>query len=311
MNTPIQLNNPTLLVLAAGIGSRYGGLKQIDPIGPSGETIIDYSIYDAIRAGFGKLVFVIRHAIEDDFKATIGKKFEDRIPIEYAYQELDKIPEGITIHPDRKKPWGTGHAMMVAEEVIGDDNFAVINADDFYGAASFQELADYLKTAQDGDLAEYSMVGFILRNTLSDHGSVARGVCQRSEAGYLENVVEVTKIEKDGDHAAKYPDENGQMQPLTGDEIVSMNFWGFTPSIFEHLKSQFATFLQERGQEEKSEFYIPTVVNNLITAQEARVKVLSSTASWFGVTYREDRPTVIEEVRKLVSQGVYPEKLWD
>lgn len=301
--------NPTLLVLAAGMGSRYGGLKQIDPVGPSGETIIDYSIYDAIRAGFGKLVFVIRRDIETDFKESIGKKYEDKIAIDYAYQELTMVPEEFAIPEQRKKPWGTGHAVLVAEGVVNEP-FAVINADDFYGTHSFRVLADYLKTAEDvDDVADYVMVGFILRNTLSEFGTVARGVCYSNADGFLENVVETTNIAKDGDQA-QYTDDEGGVHQLSGDEIVSMNMWGFTPSIFGHLRQQFADFLQERGGEEKAEFYIPTVVNNLISRDVAHVKVLSSQDSWFGVTYREDKPYVVDSIKSLVENDVYPQKLW-
>ena len=299
---------PTLLVLAAGIGSRYGGLKQIDPVGPGGETIIDYSIYDAIRAGFGKLIFVIRRDIEADFKEHVGHKFEDRIPVAYSFQELDMIPPPFTVLPTRKKPWGTAHAVMVSEGLI-TENFAVINADDFYGASSFQQLADYLSTIHDGERAAYSMVGFILRNTLSEFGSVARGLCQTNAQGFLETVVELTKIEKEG-QGAKNTDETGAVQPLSGDEVVSMNMWGFTPSLFDHLHEQFATFMQEKGTEEKSEFFIPTIVNNLIATDQAQVKVLSSPDAWFGVTYQQDKPHVIQQIRALVAQGVYPERLW-
>ncbi len=301
--------NPTLLVLAAGMGSRYGGLKQIDPVGPSGETIIDYSIYDSIRAGFGKLVFVIRRDIEADFKESIGKKYEDKIDIDYAFQELTMVPEGFSVPEQRRKPWGTGHAVLTAEEVINEP-FAVINADDFYGAHSFRVLADYLKTAQDGErVANYAMVGFVLRNTLSEFGTVARGVCHTNADGFLENVVETTNIAKDGDRAT-YTDDEGTVQQLSGDEIVSMNMWGFTPSIFDHLRQQFADFVQERGGEEKAEFYIPTVVNNLISQDVARVTVLSSQDSWFGVTYREDKPYVVDSIKSLVENDVYPEALW-
>lgn len=296
---------PTLLVLAAGMGSRYGGLKQIDPVGPSGETIIDYSIYDALRAGFGRLVFVIRRDIEADFRASVGRKFENQLPTDYVFQELAALPSGFTVPPRRTKPWGTGHAVLVAAPAI-DENFAVINADDFYGADSFGHLAAYLRQAKGAD---YGMVGFTLRNTLSDFGSVSRGLCTTAAADYLESVVELTKIEKVGTGATTI-DAAGQLQPLSGDEIVSMNMWGFTPSIFDHLQQQFTDFLQRRGQEEKAEFFIPTVVNNLITSGQARVKVLSSAAAWFGITYQQDRPYVIEQVRALVAQGVYPERLW-
>lgn len=301
--------HPTLLVLAAGMGSRYGGLKQIDPVGPGGEKIIDYSVYDAIQAGFRKLVFVIRRDIEADFKASIGRKFADKITLDYAYQELDMVPPGYTVPSTRQKPWGTGHAILVAQDVINEP-FAAINADDFYGAHSFQVLADYLSAAQDtDDGANYAMVGFILRNTLSKFGTVARGICQTNSEDFLENVVEITNIAKDGNQV-QYPDNAGQVYQLSGDEIVSMNMWGFTVSIFGHLRQQFSDFLKERGAEEKAEFFIPTVVNSLIVQNQAQVKVLSSQAPWFGVTYKEDKSYVVNSIRNLVRQGVYPEKLW-
>lgn len=299
---------PTLLVLAAGIGSRYGGLKQIDPVGPNGETIIDYSIYDAIRAGFGRLVFVIRHEIETDFKELIGKKFEGRLAVDYVYQELDMLPDNFTLPSQRVKPWGTGHAILVAAGAIHEP-FAVINGDDFYGATSFQRLSDYLQITRDHDLANYAMVGFVLRNTLSEFGSVARGVCQVDEQNFLQHVVELTKIEKEGDRA-KYTDAAGQIRPLTGNETVSMNMWGFTPSIFDHLRRQFIDFLRAHQDEAKAEFFIPTVVNTLVSQGQARVKVLSSQDSWFGITYQEDKPYVTRSIRHLINQGVYPEKLW-
>ena len=295
---------PTLLVLAAGMGSRYGGLKQIDPVGPGGETIIDYSIYDALRAGFGKVVFVIRRDIEQAFRETIGSRFEKRVQVEYVFQELDKLPEGFTLPPNRTKPWGTGHAILVAADIIREP-FAAINADDFYGAHSFRVLADQLCSGVD----EYSMVGFVLRNTLSDFGSVARGVCKTSPVGFLETVTELTKIEPDGARA-KHTDGAGQVHLLTGDEIVSLNMWGFTPKLFGQLRSEFITFLKANAQNEKAEFYIPTVVNSLVSAGTAKCRVLRTTDSWFGVTYREDRPRVVESVRALVARGEYPQKLW-
>jgi UTP-glucose-1-phosphate uridylyltransferase len=300
---------PTLLVLAAGMGSRYGGLKQIDAVGAHGEAIIDFSIYDAIRAGFGKVVFVIRRDIEADFKKAIGSKFSSRLPVEYAYQELDMLPPGFTLPPARKKPWGTSHAIMAASGVIREP-FAVINADDFYGAASFKTLADYLKQSRDtATVADYSMVGFILRNTLSEHGTVSRAICERDAASFLTNIVERTKIEKAG-NAARFLDEAGQAHPLTGDELVSMNMFGFTPSAFELLQAEFVKFLTTRINDEKAEFFIPTPMNALIKAGRARMKVLASTSAWFGITYREDKPTVVASIARLVQQGVYPEKLW-
>ena len=284
------------------MGSRYGGLKQIDPVGPAGETIIDYSIYDAIRAGFGKVVFVIRHDIEQTFREVVGSKFEKRLPVEYAFQELTAIPAPFTIPAGRTKPWGTGHAILAAESVIHEP-FAMINADDFYGADTFRVLADYLRQVK-SDSNAYAMVGFTLRKTLSDHGTVARGVCQVDNAGKLKQIVELLKIEKTAT-GARHGD-----QVLTGDEPVSMNFWGFTPTLFGHLRREFQQFLKHHGQEEKSELLIPMVVGNLVTQNRATCHVLRTTASWFGVTYREDRPIVIESVLKLVTTGEYPSQLW-
>ena len=296
------MQKPTLLVLAAGMGSRYGGLKQIDPVGPAGETIIDYSIYDAIRAGFGKVVFVIRHDIEQTFREVVGSKFANRLPVEYAFQELANIPAPFTVPPGRTKPWGTGHAILAAESVIHEP-FAMINADDFYGADTFRVLADYLRQVK-ADSNAYAMVGFTLRKTLSDHGTVARGVCQVDNAGKLKQIVELLKIAKAGTGA-----RDGD-RVLTGDEPVSMNFWGFTPTLFEHLHRELQQFLKLHGQEEKSELLIPMIVGSLVTQHRATCQVLRTTASWFGVTYREDRPIVIESVRKLVAAGEYPAQLW-
>jgi UTP-glucose-1-phosphate uridylyltransferase len=298
------MTKPTLLVLAAGMGSRYGGLKQIDPVGPCGETIIDYSIYDALRAGFGKLVFVIRRDIETPFKKIIGVRFEEKISVEYVFQELDNLPPGFSVPPNRTKPWGTGQAILAAAGMIREP-FAAINADDFYGANSFRTLAEHLHSGG----ADYAMVGFILRNTLSEHGSVARGACRVGVDGFLQSVTEITKIEKDGD-GAKYTDAKGVTHRLGGDETVSMNMWGFAPTLFGHLREQFAGFLKKHGGEEKSEFYIPAAVNKLITAKRERVKVLPTPDSWFGVTYREDRTRVIESIRNLIARGDYPKILW-
>lgn len=298
------MTKPTLLVLAAGMGSRYGGLKQIDPVGPGGETIMDYSIYDALRAGFGKIVFVIRRDIEQAFKETVGAKFEKRAPVEYVFQALDNLPQGFSLPAGRIKPWGTGHAMLAAADVIREP-FAAINADDFYGADSFIALGKHLRSGT----ADYAMIGFTLRNTLSEHGSVARGECKVGADGFLTGVTELTKIEKDGS-AAKYTDASGKVHPLTGNEPVSMNMWGFTPSLFPYLQEHFVSFLKTRADDPKSELYIPTVVNALIAAKQARCKLLNTTSTWFGVTYREDRPMVVEGIQKLVQAGEYPEKLW-
>jgi UTP-glucose-1-phosphate uridylyltransferase len=296
------MTEPTLLVLAAGMGSRYGGLKQIDPIGANGETIIDYSIYDAMRAGFGNVVFVIRRDIEEPFKQVIGSRFEKKIAVEYVFQELDKLPAGFAPPANRTKPWGTGHAILMAEDVIRRP-FAAINADDFYGATSFRVLAEHLKAGS----ADFAMVGFVLRNTLSEFGSVARGVCKTTSDGSLESVTEMTKIQRDGT-APQATSPDGKLLRLTGDETVSMNMWGFTPSLFDELRSRFAEFLSKHGNEEKSEFYIPSAVNEIVQAKRARVKLLRTTDSWFGVTYREDRPFVVEGIRRLITRGDYPVK---
>ena len=303
---------PTLLMLAAGIGSRYGGLKQIDPVGPHGETIMDYSVYDAIRAGFGKLVFIIRRDIEDAFRAAIGSRFSDKITVEYAFQELDLLPEGYTVPLGRKKPWGTAHAVLAANGAV-QEPFAVINCDDFYGAESFRILGQFLESLNDPNLptvqAEYCMVGFTLSNTLSEHGSVSRGICTADPHGFLTHVVERTHIEQDGG-SIFYMDGAGQKNLLSGAEIVSMNMWGFTPSIFAHLDHMFAEFLRAHGHEEKSEFFLPFAVNDLIAGNQARVTVLRSESSWFGVTYQEDKPIVQRSIRKLIAEGAYPEWLW-
>jgi UTP-glucose-1-phosphate uridylyltransferase len=295
---------PTLLILAAGMGSRYGGLKQIDPVGPAGETIIDYSIYDALRAGFGKLVFVIRHDFERQFRETVGVRFEQRVGVEYVHQELDKLPPGFAVPAGRTKPWGTTHAILLAEGAIREP-FAAINADDFYGAQAYRLLAEHLTSGT----PDYAMVGFILRNTLSEFGSVARGVSRVDENHYLKSIVEMMKIEPDGG-GAKNTGADGKTIKLTGDEAVSMNFWGFTPAVFGQLRAQFTAFLKTSGQEQKSECYIPATVGELVTAGQAKVKVLRTNDSWFGVTYREDRPRVVESIRTLITRGDYPEKLW-
>lgn len=286
------------------MGSRYGGLKQIDPVGPAGETIIDYSIYDALRAGFGKLVFIIRKDIEEAFRETVGSRFEKRVAVEYVFQSLEDIPPRFSVPTGRTKPWGTTQAILLAENAIHEP-FAAINADDFYGAQSYRELAGHLNSGSH----DYAMVGFVLRNTLSDFGSVARGVCQVSGDGYLESIIEMTKIERDG-NGGRNTDAAGNVTKLSGDEPVSMNYWGFTPQIFPQLREDFDKFLAQSGADLKAECYIPNTVGELVKAGKARVKVLHSNDSWFGVTYREDRPRVVESIRKLVAGGQYPERLW-
>jgi len=295
---------PTLLVLAAGMGSRYGGLKQIDPVGPHGETIIDYSIYDAIRAGFGKLVFVIRKDIEQSFREVVGTRFEKRIEVDYVFQELTKLPPGFSVPPGRTKPWGTTHAILMAADAIREP-FAAINADDFYGAESYRLLANHLQSGT----PDYSMVGFILRNTLSEFGSVARGVCRVNDVGNLTSVVEMMSIVRDGG-GAKNTAADGTITALTGDEAVSMNMWGFTPALFDQIRGKFVSFLEASGKGEKTECYIPSTVNDLVKEGKANVKVMRTSSSWFGVTYREDRPQVISSIGALIAKGEYPEKLW-
>ena len=297
---------PTLFVLAAGMGSRYGGLKQIDGLGPSGETIMDYSVYDALRAGFGKVVFVIRKDFEEAFRKVVISKYADKVPCEVCFQSVDSVPEGCTYNPERTKPWGTNHAVLMAKGLINEP-FAVINADDFYGRESFQVLADYLKSVE-GTTGKYCMVGYRVANTLSENGSVSRGVCATDENGYLTDVVERTKIEKVGDKIIYT--EDGVDTEISPNSPVSMNMWGFTPEYFEYVEKAFVEFLQARGQELKSEFYIPTLVNDMIRSGEATCKVLDTTSKWFGVTYAEDRPQVVMKINDLVKEGVYPEKLF-
>jgi len=294
---------PTLLVLAAGMGSRYGGLKQVDPVWPNGETIIDYCIYDALRGGFGKVVFVIRHDIEATFREVVGNRFEQRLPVEYAFQELDKLPPGFAVPAGRTKPWGTAHAILMAEDVIREP-FAMINADDFYGTDSFRVLGRFLSNAKN-DSTAYSMVGFILRNTLSEHGTVSRAVGQAKDH-MLESLVEMLKIEKTPTGGRNL--EGGQI--LTGNEYCSMNMWGFTPTLFPFLREELTKFLKERGTELKSECLIPTVVNTLVADKRATVEILPTQSSWFGVTYQEDRPKVQASIRALIAKGEYPAQLW-
>ncbi|MGN1246996.1 MAG: NDP-sugar synthase [Paludibacteraceae bacterium] len=297
---------PTLFVLAAGMGSRYGGLKQIDGLGPSGETIMDYSVYDALRAGFGKVVFVIRKDFEEAFREVVISKYADKVPCEVCFQSVDSVPEGCTYNPERTKPWGTNHAVLMAKDLIKEP-FAVINADDFYGRESFQVLADYLKSVE-GTTGKYCMVGYRVANTLSENGSVSRGVCATDENGYLTDVVERTKIEKVGDKIIYT--EDGVDTEIAPNSPVSMNMWGFTPEYFGYVEKAFVEFLKKRGQELKSEFYIPTLVNDMIRNGEATCKVLDTTSKWFGVTYAEDRPQVVMKINNLVKEGVYPEKLF-
>lgn len=297
---------PTLFILAAGMGSRYGGLKQIDGLGPNGEAILDYSVFDALRAGFGKIVFVIRKDFEEDFRRIVLSKYEGKVPCELCFQSVDKVPEGCSYNLERTKPWGTNHAVLMGRELIHEP-FAVINADDFYGKESFQVLADYLRSVE-GKQGEYCMVGYRVCNTLSENGSVSRGVCTTDSNDLLTDVIERTNIEnKNG--TIVYT-EDGVDTPLDPNTPVSMNMWGFTPEYFEYSEEAFRTFLAERGQELKSEYYIPTLVNQLISYGKATCKVLDTTSKWFGVTYSEDRPQVVIKINQLIKEGVYPEKLF-
>ncbi len=294
---------PTLLVLAAGMGSRYGGLKQMDGVGPNGEIIMDYSITDAIRAGFGKVVFVIRHSFENEFKAKINAEhFHNQIEVEYVFQELDNLPEGFTVPEGREKPWGTNHAILMAKDVIHEP-FAIINADDFYGRDAFQVMADYLKTLGNTK-GQYCMVGYKLENTLSENGTVSRGVCETNAEGLLVGMTERTSIGRTS-NGIEYKDADGIMHPLSADATVSMNLFGFTPDYFGESEKLFVDFLKDHGTEMKSEYYIPFAVNTFINSGYATMKVLRTSAQWFGVTYKEDRPMVVERLKKLHDQGVY------
>ena len=298
---------PTLLVLAAGMGSRYGGLKQLDGVGPNGETIMDYSVFDAARAGFGKVVFVIRRHFREEFEQKVVSKYKSFIEVELVEQELDKLPEGFTLNPEREKPWGTGHATLMAAPAI-DTPFAVINADDFYGAQSFQVLADFLK-AQAGERGKYCMVGFYLNKTLSESGEVSRGICSVNAENYLTTVEEHHKV-KDTDGTITGVGMNGQERVLDGNAYASMNMWGFTPDVFEYGQQMFIDFLKENAIEPKKEFYIPFIVNTTINNGLSTVKVLSSPDKWFGVTYKEDRPIVVERLKRMGENGDYPMPLF-
>ncbi|WP_346864213.1 sugar phosphate nucleotidyltransferase [uncultured Draconibacterium sp.] len=297
---------PTLLILAAGMGSRFGGLKQVEPVGPNGEAIIDYTIYDAIRAGFGKVVFIIRESFADAFKEKFETKLAGKIDVEYVFQELDKLPEGFTLPEGREKPWGTAHAILVAKDAIKEP-FCALNADDFYGQNAYQVLAQFLTTSKND--SEFSMVGYQLKNTLSDFGSVSRGICDVDTKQNLVKIVETTKIFKDGDAAISVEDD-GSKTPMTGNESASMNMWGFKPSIFTTLENKFIDFLKTEINKPKSEMYIPSVVFEMIEEQKATVKVLEANSPWFGVTYKEDKPIVVAKIKELIKQGIYPENLW-
>tara|TARA_Y100000746_G_scaffold181932_1_gene160001 strand:+ start:91 stop:972 length:882 start_codon:yes stop_codon:yes gene_type:complete len=293
------MNDITLLIMAAGMGSRYGGLKQLDPVGPSGETIIDYSVYDAIRAGFNKVVFIIRKDFEEDFRSKITNKYKDKIRVEFAFQDLNDLPEGFLCPEGRVKPWGTGHAILTASHLIHEP-FVAINGDDFYGRESFEIVADYYQDKN----ATYSMVAFQLDKTLSEFGGVTRGLCTVKN-DLLDTVIETGELKRSESGVSSDRDIQ-----LDGSEPVSMNVWGFTPDLFDHLRAMFVDFLHKEGDEMKSEYLIPTVINNLIRSGEKDIHVLRTGSKWFGVTYKEDKPFVTEQVQLLVDHGVYPKQLF-
>lgn len=296
---------PTLLVLAAGMGSRYGGLKQLDAVGPSGETIIDYSVYDALRAGFDKVVFIIRESFAFEFEEKITAKFRHKIKIAFAFQPMDVVFEDIPNIPEREKPWGTGHAVLVAKDIIKEP-FAVINADDYYGISSFQKMTDFLTRRTTSN--HFCMVGFILSKTLSDNGTVSRGVCHSDEQHYLKSVVETTKIERVG-NSIRF-ESDGMTGTLPENTLVSMNLWGFHPDFFKTLESHFHDFAKKNYSNPRSEFYIPLVINDLIKNEEAMVEVIPSVEQWYGVTYKEDKPVIQSALKKLIEDDHYPNPLW-
>lgn len=299
---------PTLLVLAAGMGSRYGSLKQMDGVGPNGEAIIDYSVYDAIRAGFGKVVFVIRHSFAADFKEVFNvERFGGRIAVEYVYQELDCLPEGFELPAERQKPWGTNHAVMMAADVINEP-FAVINADDFYGRNSYEVIGQYLSQLV-GSEGKYCMVGYEVSKTLSENGTVSRGVCTVDADGNLTSMVERTKIERVNGTIVFH--DNGDDEPLAENTPVSMNLFGFTPDYFAHSESYFKEFLAANIENLKSEFFIPLMVNKVISEGTATMRVLSTASNWFGITYKEDKPQLMQKIEELIAAGEYPRNLWE
>jgi NDP-sugar pyrophosphorylase family protein len=300
------MSKPTLVILAAGVGSRYGGLKQLDTFSEQGDTILDFSIYDAIQAGFGKVVFIIRKSIEDDFKAFFNPKLKGKIEVDYVFQEIDSIPDKFKDN-NREKPWGTGHALLMAKDAV-TENFAVINADDFYGREAFEGVAEALRKTSKTS-TEFNMMGYVLKNTISDYGFVSRGECSVDENNFLTSIVERTHIEKINGELM-FKDTDGTLKPISEETTVAMNFFGFTPKYFEISASMFEAFLEKNYKEPKAEFFIPLVVNSVIVDKTASMEVLKSNARWFGVTYKEDKPYVTSEIQKLKDSGVYPTNLW-
>jgi len=302
------MEKPALVILAAGMGSRYGGLKQMDAFGPSGETIIDYSIYDAINAGFGKIVFIIREHFREAFEKVFKEKLEGKVELAFVSQELTNIPFGCNFNPEREKPWGTAHAVQVAKEVVNQP-FAIINADDYYGQSAYKSLHAFLVNPENPKENNYCIIGYYLQNTLSEHGTVNRGVCMADKEGNLTDIVETTKIGWDADGKISYPTEDGKAY-LEKDTPVSMNMFGFMPSYFDFTEDKFKSFLKARGHELKSEFYIPQVLDDMQKESFAKVKLIPSDSDWFGVTYKEDKPFVIEKLNALIEAGRYPSNLW-
>lgn len=309
LNYTDKLNNsnkPTLVILAAGMGSRYGGLKQLDTFTLEGDTIIDFSIYDALQAGFGKFVFIIRKSFENEFKERFNKKLEGKAEVAYVFQELENVPEKY-INSERTKPWGTGHALLMVKDVV-KENFAIINGDDFYGKEAFKVMAKSLQN-KDKNSYEFATMAYLLKNTISEYGFVSRGECEVNNDGYLVDVTERTHIEKiDGELMRK--DDYGKFIPIDENTVVSMNFWGFTPKCFEFGGELFKVFLEENKENLKAEFYIPTLINEILKSGKASVKVLKSDAKWFGVTYKDDKEIVQKEIGELKKQNIYPKKLW-
>ena len=304
---------PVLVVMAAGMGSRYGGLKQIDPVGSQGEAILDYSLFDAYEAGFETAVIIIKEAIRKDFMDTVGKRLEKcPMQIRYAYQEMEKLPEGFSVPEDRVKPFGTSHAILCAADEIGDAPFAVINSDDYYGKSAFKTIFDYLSTAKDGEKLDFCMVGYLLGNTVTDHGSVSRGVCCADAQGYLTEIQERTRIEKQGSAIRFTEDDGNTWTDLTFDTVVSMNMFGFTPSFLEELKAGFPAFLAEQlpANPMKAEYLLPRSVDALLKQGKTTVRVLQSADRWYGVTYAADKPLVVAALAKLTEEGKYPDGLW-
>lgn len=299
---------PTLFILAAGMGSRYGGLKQLDGLGPAGETIMDYSVYDALRAGFGKIVFVIQHDFEDDFRNKVIAKYHGHIDVDIVFQDINALPDGFSPNPERSKPWGTNHAVLMGKDAIHEP-FGVINADDYYGPETFQVLADFLRSVE-GKKGKYCMVGFRIENTISENGGVSRGLCQVSSEGFLTSVNECHNIRRDTDGRLIQTLADGSDVPFPEDAYVSMNVWGFTPDYFDYSEQAFVRFLQQHGNELKSEFYIPSVVNEMIHNGSCTLSVRQTPSKWFGVTFAADRPATVSQFSNLVQQGVYPSPLF-